>query len=302
MGQQRQHSSWRLGFLGPRGTFTEEAARLYARRLPAALSVELVPGRGIPDLLRAVAAGDLDEAVVPAENSIEGTVAVTLDTLVHDVDVPIVSEVVIPIRHHLLVRRGHEGAPIATVVSHPQALAQCRRYLEARWPGAQVQAAFSTAEAARLVGESDRPGMAAIGNALCADLYGLVVLESDIQDVPDNATRFFVVGTEKRAPTGRDKTSIVFAFAVDRPGNLYHALGEFAQRGINLTRLESRPAKQHLGDYIFFADLEGHAQDPIVDEALRAVRRLCAYVRILGSYPRADYPRGAATQGDGKTD
>lgn len=292
LGQRR-----RLGFLGPRGTFSEEAARLYARRLPVGLSVELVPGRGIPELLLAVAGGDLCAAVVPAENSIEGTVAVTLDTLVHDVDLPIVGEVVIPIRHHLLVRKGYEGAPITTVVSHPQALAQCRRYLQARWPGAQVQAAFSTAEAARLVGESAKPGMAAIANSLCADLYGLAVLESDIQDVPDNATRFFVIGKEEPAPTGRDKTSIVFAFSMDRPGNLYHALGEFAQRNINLTKLESRPAKQHLGDYIFFADLEGHKDDPVVREALAGLRRRCAYVRILGSYPRAEYPRGEAAPG-----
>jgi len=281
----------RLGFLGPRGTFSEEAARAYAGRLPASTRVEFVPYRGIPELLTAAAQGALHAAVVPAENSIEGTVAVTLDTLVHDVDLPIVGEVVIPVRHHLLVRRGSESAPVTTVVSHPQALAQCRRYLQSRWPGAAVQAAFSTAEAARLVGESGAPGMAAIGNALCAQLYGLAVLDSDIQDVAENATRFFVAGRDEPAPTGRDKTSVVFAFAADRPGNLYRALGELAERGINMTKLESRPAKQMLGDYIFFADLEGHKEDALVAEALAGLARRCAYVRVLGSYPRAEYPR-----------
>ncbi|MFS8665336.1 MAG: prephenate dehydratase [Limnochordales bacterium] len=278
----------RLGFLGPRGTFSEEAARVHAGRRPAGQGgTELVAYRGIPELLAAAERGEVQEAVVPAENSIEGTVAVTLDTLVHDVRLNIVGEVVIPIRHHLLVRRGHEDAPVTTVISHPQALAQCRHYLQERLPGVAVQAAFSTAEAARLVGERDTPGLAAIGNALCADLYGLAVLDSDIQDVPGNATRFFVVGHGQPGPTGRDKTTIVFAFAVDRPGNLYGALGELAQRGINLTKLESRPAKQALGDYIFFADMEGHKDDPAVAAALRGLARRCAYVRILGSYPRA---------------
>ncbi|MBO8141076.1 MAG: prephenate dehydratase [Firmicutes bacterium] len=277
----------KIGFLGPRGTFSEEAARKHLAQ--AGLDAELIPYRGIPDLLAAVERAELDWAVVPAENSIEGSVAVTLDTLAHDVDVAIAGEIVLAVRHHLLVRRGHEGWPIHTVVSHPQALAQCRRYLQARLPGVSVQAAFSTAEAARLAGESEEPGLAAIGNSLCADLYGLAVLDSDIQDFPGNATRFFVAGRADRPRTGQDKTSVVFAFAADRPGNLYRALGEFARRNINLTKLESRPAKQLLGDYIFFADLEGHRADPAVAGALEGLRRQCAYVKVLGSYPRADY-------------
>jgi len=285
---------WRIGFLGPRGTFSEEAARLYAagRRDPE--RVELVASRGIPELLASVERGELDQAVVPAENSIEGTVALTLDTLVHDVRLNIVGEVVIPIRHHLMVRQGHEREPVHLVVSHPQALAQCRRYLQRRLGGVEVQAVYSTAEAARLVGERETPGMAAIANALCAELYGLAIIDSDIQDVSGNATRFLVVGHGWPARTGLDKTSVAFAFAQDKPGSLYRALGEFAQREINLTKLESRPAKQFLGDYIFFADMEGHKDDPAVAAALAGLERHCAYVRILGSYPRAEYPRAAA--------
>ncbi|HEY8418242.1 MAG TPA: prephenate dehydratase [Limnochordales bacterium] len=285
---------WRIGFLGPRGTFSEEAARLYAAGRPDAGRVELVAYRGIPELLVAAERGELDQAVVPAENSIEGTVALTLDTLVHDVRLNIVGEVVIPIRHHLMVRRGFEREPVQLVVSHPQALAQCRRYLQRRLPQAEVQAVYSTAEAARLAGEREAPGMAAIANALCAELYGLAIIDSDIQDVTGNATRFLVVGHGFPARTGRDKTSVAFAFAEDRPGSLYTALGEFARREINLTKLESRPAKQFLGDYIFFADMEGHKDDPAVADALAGLERQCAYVRILGSYPRAEYPRGAA--------
>jgi len=320
MGERR-----RLGFLGPRGTFSEEAARQWARQQawtparpvappPAAGGpdvgaahvgprgvdvVELVAYRGIPELLAAAEQGEVHQAVVPAENSIEGTVVVTLDCLVHDVDLPIVGEVVIPIRHHLMVRRGFAGAPVRTAVSHPQALAQCRHYLQRRLPRAALQAAFSTAEAARLVGQSEEPGMAAIANALCAELYGLEIVDSDIQDVPGNATRFLVVGHDQPAATGRDKTSIVFAFKVDRAGNLYRALGEFARRDINLTKVESRPAKQHLGDYIFIADMEGHKDDPAVAAALEALAEQCAYVRVLGSYPRAEYPRTRAGAASG---
>lgn len=315
--EHRRHAERSAGFLGPRGTFSEQAARVYvdaasgrdvpAGRGAASLS-ELVPHRDIPELLHAVHRGDVDLGVVPAENSIEGTVVVTLDMLVHEVDVSIVGEIVIPVRHHLLARNeGDRGADalirsIRTVVSHPQALAQCRRYLHTHLPDAVLQPALSTAAAAQQAAYAaeEHAGTAAIGNELCAELYGLTVLAKDIQDVSDNATRFFVVaGQDGRrgsnlamspGPTGRDKTTVVFGFAADRPGNLHDALGEFANRGINLSKLESRPAKHALGHYLFFADLEGHRFDAIVADALDALTRRCAYVKILGSYARASYP------------
>jgi len=325
-----------VGFLGPSGTFSEQAAREYVANHAAAgpgatragspvarrhSTATLAPYRDIPELLIAVHRGEAAVGVVPAENSIEGTVVVTLDMLVHEVDLSIVGEIVIPVRHHLLVRPSEDGGSpaggladtlrrsITTIVSHPQALAQCRRYLQARFPHAILKPALSTAAAAREAAAAQPGTMAAIGTELCAELYGLTVAAQDIQDASDNATRFFAVtrraasgdagATESgesdlssqlfAGPTGRDKTTIVFGFAEDAPGNLYGALGEFANRGINLSKLESRPTKHALGHYLFFVDLDGHALDPPVAEALAALTRRCAYMKILGSYPKAEY-------------
>lgn len=298
-----------VGFLGPPGTFSEQAARAYLDSISdkgATLPTSLVPYKDIPDLLTAVHHGEVSVGVVPVENSIEGTVVVTLDMLVHEVDLAIIDEIVIPVRHHLLVRSGGGAETemllrsVRTVVSHPQALAQCRRYLQTHLPHAMLQSALSTAAAAQKVGGTADADVAAIGTELCAELYGLTVVAKDIQDVADNATRFFAVTSRELAmrrneavgarPTGRDKTSVVFGFAVDEPGNLYGALGEFANRGLNLSKLESRPTKHALGHYLFFVDLDGHRQDAAVAEALDALARRCAYMKILGSYPKAPYP------------
>lgn len=301
-----------IGFLGPRGTFTEGAARVYVAALrnetgggaqspPGTPEPTLKAYNDIPGLLMAVERGTVAKAIVPVENSIEGTINVTVDTLVHDVDLTIIAEVVLPIRHHLLVRSGTVHDAIRTVVSHPQALAQCRRWLDTNLPGVTVEAALSTAAAAAKAGGEAAPGVGAIGNALCAKLYGLTIIASDIQDESTNATRFFVLRRVGQAvehgrgavPTDGYKTSIAFAFAADGPGNLYGALGEFARHGVNLTKLESRPARQALGQYIFFVDLEGHAQHPPVAAALDALERECTFVKLLGSYERiVDPPVG----------
>lgn len=284
----------KVGYLGPRGTFTEEAATRFLRvndemgegKTPPTL----VPYRTIPEVLTDVEAGRLDLGVVPIENSIEGSVAVTLDVLVHEVDLQINGEVVLPIRHHLMAKRGVTLDQIEGVLSHPQALAQCRRSLDKLLPGVAQSAATSTAEAARIVATADRP-IAALGNSLAASLNDLEILHMDMQDLKGNATRFVVVGMEPSPPTGHDKTSIVFAFGADRPGNLYRALKAFADRHINLTKLESRPAKRSLGDYIFLADLEGHPKDDTIQEALQEVRAECAFFKVLGAYPRIDFPQ-----------
>lgn len=305
-----------IGFLGPRGTFTEAAARQYVAALRAGFATEtrrasetlreeeLRPYDDIPRLLAAVANAEIGTAIVPVENSIEGTVNVTIDMLIHEVDVPVIGEVVLPIRHNLLLRTGYEKNAVHTVISHPQALAQCRRYLDTHLPGVTVEAALSTAAAAARA-ETAPGGIAAIGNELCARLYDLTVVASDIQDESNNATRFFVVGRTKGAkgeagqatvvapavtsPTeDRYKTSVAFAFASDGPGNLYGALGEFAHHGVNLTKLESRPARQALGHYIFLADMEGRADEPSVAAALHALRADCTFVKVLGSYRRVD--------------
>lgn len=274
----------RVGFLGPRGTFTEQALRTQADLADA----ELVPLPTMADVLRAAETGSVDLGFVAIENSIEGTVNVTSDTLAFDVDVLIQREVVIGIQQHLMAVPGTKLADIEFVASIPHATAQCRRFLFEHLPSVVVQAHNSTAEAARAVAEGRVPKVAAIGNALAAELYGLEVLAADIEDHPENQTRF--VGVAPRvvpAPTGHDKTSIVVAQRADRPGSLLAILQEFAARSINLTNLESRPTKKALGDYCFLLDLEGHVADDVVADCLKAIAAKHGTVKFLGSYPSA---------------
>ncbi len=278
-----------IGYLGPQGTFTEQAARRYLEDRPSLKrQAVLQPFRTIPDLLREVAAGRLDVGVAPIENAIEGSVSVTLDALIHEVDLKIIAEIVQPVVHHLMVKPGTLTSEIEAIISHPQALAQCRRSLDKLVPGVEQFAATSTAEAAQHVASAERM-MAAIGTALAAELYGLEIVQSHLEDFSGNATRFVAVGRESGPRSGRDKTSVVFAFRKDRPGNLHRALGSFADREINLTKLESRPAKQSLGEYLFLVDMEGHVSDTPVRAALNEIRELCAFFKILGSFPRVDY-------------
>lgn len=273
----------RGGYLGPRGTFTEEAARDYARRRSGGDT--LIPWADIPDMLRAVDRGELGWAVAPVENSLEGTVPITVDMLVHEITSPVCGEIVVPVRHFLLAPGPSPLDRVERVLSHPQALAQCRGWLERHLPHARREATASTAEAARLVAEMPA-GAAAIGTAAAGEIYGLTVLAEDIQDADGNMTRFLAVGRDVWSRTGRDKTSIAFSFPEDAPGVLYRALGEFARRDINLSKLESRPTRKALGRYLFLADLEGHRDDPAVVEALEALRPRCALFKVLGSYPQ----------------
>ncbi|MCZ7662832.1 MAG: prephenate dehydratase [Thermoleophilia bacterium] len=280
----------RLGFFGPTGTFTEEALRTTLAAAPAAedrAHPELVPFPTIPDTLDAVSGGLVDCAIVPIENSIEGTVSVTVDVLAHEVDdVQIVREVQIPIRHRLIARPGVALRDIETVVSHPHANAQCRSWLRAHLPGIEVEAANSTADAVQRVAASDRP-WAAIGTAIAAEAYGCVVLEKSIEDHDDNETRFILLSrTRERQDLPEPyKTSVVCKILRDQPGALLLILQEFAHRYINLTKIESRPSKRGLGDYIFLIDMEGRVDDPQVTDALRCLACKLLQVKILGSYP-----------------
>jgi prephenate dehydratase len=275
----------RVGFLGPAGTFTEQAL-LTQHDLAAG---DLVPLPSIPAVLAATAAGDVDLGFVAIENAIEGTVTVTVDTLTFGpVDLLIQREVVTPVRLHLLARPGVAVGDVERVLSFPHATAQCRAFLDAHLPGVPTEAANSTAEAARLVGEGADGRSAAIGTELAARLYGLDVLAADVEDHPDNATRFVVVAPSGvPAPTGHDKTTVVVFQHADRPGSLLAILQEFAARAINLTKLESRPTKRALGDYCFVVDLEGHVADELVADCLRDLRSKQPDVRFLGSYPAA---------------
>jgi prephenate dehydratase len=273
----------RIGFLGPPGTFTEQAL-LSQEDLAAE---ELVALPSIPDVLAATAAGDIDLGFVAIENAIEGSVNVTLDTLAFETSLLVQREVVLTVDLHLLVRPGTKLQDVHTVVSMPVATAQVRGFLGRELPGVTTLAANSTAEAARLVGE-DGEGIAAIAPSHAAELYGLDILAAGIEDHPENATRFVAVARSGiPAPTGHDKTTIVCFQRVDQPGSLLAMLQEFAARAINLTKLESRPTKKGLGDYCFIIDLEGHVADELVADCLRDLKAKALDVKFLGSYPAA---------------
>ena len=274
----------RLGYLGPEGSFTHEACRLWAEQELGGRA-ELVGLLSVNRLFEAAAAGEVDEIVCPLENSLEGSVVATIDLWVNESALYQVGELVLPIEHRLLARPGVELAQIRAVLSHPHALAQCRRTLRSLLPGAELRPAASTAEAARQVAASPEP-WAAVAGRPAARLYGLKTLYAPLQDGPENATRFGVFGWRLPPPTGRDRTSLVVGSLDDRPGLLRDLLSEFADRGINLTRLESRPWREGLGRYLFLIDLEGHVLDPPVQEALRGVRQKAGYLRLLGSYRR----------------
>lgn len=274
----------RVGFLGPVGTFTEQAM-LAEADLAAA---EHVPYPLMTDVLFAVRDGAVDLGVVPVENAIEGTVNATVDTLAFDVDLSIQRELLEPVTLDLLVRPGTAVGDVRRVVSIPVASAQCRAWLRATLPDVELVAANSTAEAAATVAASDDPSLAAIANPRAGQVYGLEVAAADIEDHPENQTRFVVVGRDGIPPrTGHDKTSIVVFQQADRPGSLLAILQEFAARSINLTLLLSRPTKRSLGDYCFLLDLDGHVADPVVADCLRTLRATQGTVKFLGSYPAA---------------
>ncbi len=271
----------KVAYLGPPGTFSEEAALAYD---PTA---DLLPLSSIPAVASAVEAKMADEGVVPIENSLEGSVSATLDLLIHESSLLIRHELVLPVDHYLLVKPGTDPRRVRVIFSHPQALAQCRRFIERCFPKAEAVASLSTAAAVEEMINYPDNAAAAIGTRRAAEIYGAEVLAARIQDHPVNLTRFVVLALTDHEPTGDDKTSICFAVAGDdRPGTLVAALQEFAQRQINLTKIESRPSRQGLGKYIFLADLQGHRSDPVVAEALEALRAHCTMIKVFGSYPR----------------
>ena len=276
----------RVGFLGPPGTFTEEAL-LAEADLAAG---DLVPHRSMPEVLAATSAGTVDVGFVALENSIEGTVRQVLDGLIHEHDLLIQREVVLSVHQNLLAPPGTGLADVRRVASIPEAAAQCRRFLARQLPAAEVVAAVSTAEAARVVGSSPPDGTAAIGTSLAAKIYGLEVLAERIEDNADNTTRFVLVAPPSAGipePTGHDKTTIVCFQEQDQPGSLHAILGQFTARNINLTKLESRPTKHSLGDYCFIIDLEGHVDDEVVADCLRDLHAMLRNLKFMGSYPAA---------------
>lgn len=273
-----------IGFLGPAGTFTEEALFTEADYATA----KLMPLSTIEDVLEAVDDGRVDVGFLPIENAIEGTVNATADSLIFDSDLRIQREVVIGVHLNLVAAAGTDPARVRRLLSFPVATAQCRHYLAEHLRGVEVVPTNSTAEAARLLSEDPRDDTAALSPRLAAELYGLEVIAAGVEDHPDNQTRFVAVAaTGVPAPTGHDKTSVVCFQREDHPGSLHGILSEFSARGINLTKLESRPTKRALGDYCFLIDLEGHIGDEVVADCLRVLRAELAGVKFLGSYPAA---------------
>ena len=276
----------RIGFLGPRGTFTEQALRT----MPVAQDAELIDYKTVAAALDAVRKGEVDSALVPFENSVEGSVSATLDELAYGEPLVIVDEVALPVEFALMVRPGTELSDVTLYTTHPHAYAQCREWLAQALPDAHYSAGLSTAAAAAEVADPASRFQAAIGPRIAAEHYGLDILAEDIGDNEAAHTRF-VLASKRRAPdapTGADCTTLVIFIRQDHAGALLEILTEFAVRGINLTRIESRPTKKQLGDYYFSLDIQGHIGEARVGEALAGLHRICLEVRYLGSYPRHD--------------
>ena len=276
----------RYAYLGPEGTFAEQALLT----IPAAAHSDLQPHPTVTAALDAVRKGTADAALVPLENSVEGAVATTLDELAAGEPLIVVREVVLPVSLCLLARAGTELADVRRVATHPHAHAQCRRWLARMLPEALAVPALSTAAGAAALAEGGASHDATISAPIAAERYHLEVLAADIGDNPQAQTRFVLVSRpgSPPIPTGTDRSTLVAYLAEDHPGALLEILTEFAVRGVNLTRIESRPTGERLGRYSFSIDCEGHIDDARVGEALMGLRRVCADVRFLGSYPRAD--------------
>ena len=277
----------RVSYLGPTGTYNEEALLVSS----AGHEIELAPQATIFDAVNAVERGAVERGFVPFENSIEGSVRSTLDAIAFDTsEVRIAGEYDHPIRHNLIVRAGLEPAEVEVVLSHPQANAQCARFIREQLPGAEVRSIASTSEAVRQVAEADGR-WAALGSAAAARAFGCEIIREGVEDVADNVTRFVWLtrGVETTRPPsseGHWRTTLVFSeLGDDRPGALVDALTEFSDRGVNLTRIESRPLRRGLGRYLFFIDIDGDATSAVNGESIAALRTKAETVRVLGSYP-----------------
>lgn len=268
----------RVAFQGEPGAYSEMATMQYFR------SSKLVPMKSLQEVFDALRHGDVDFGVVPIENSIEGSVNETYDLLL-DTDSVVSGEIYQRVRHCLIVNKD-EGSNIRLVYSHPQALAQCRRYLQERKLAAVT--AYDTAGAVKMIKQEKNMQVAAIASRRAAELYNMDILEEGIEDSKNNFTRFLIISKRMTKSTGRDGTSMIFSVK-HIPGALYSILGEFANRKINLTKIESRPTKEKPWEYNFYVDFEGHINDKIIKEAVESIKKKAAFIKILGSYERAEF-------------
>ncbi|OYD09923.1 prephenate dehydratase [Paludifilum halophilum] len=274
-----------VAYLGPVGTFTHEAARALFPGHDQALT----PYSSIPDVLTAVDRGECEYGVVPVENAIEGSVNLTLDWLIHQVEVPITAELIYPISQYLMIHPDQAGRPLNSftrILSHPQALAQTQMYLRKHLPRAALSYVESTADAALRVQENPGEAWVAVGTRSAGELYGLKIVAREIQDVPNNFTRFIAVGKEISCEPGSSwKSSLLVSLPSDFPGALYRVLQSFARHGVNLSRIESRPTKKRLGTYHFFIDAETKLEHPSMKQAIQEVEAWQCRIRRFGSYP-----------------
>lgn len=271
----------KLGYLGPAGTYSEEAAYKYAP------DAEMVPYASIPTVVSAVESREIDQCVVPIENSLHGAITDVLDFLVRTDSVFIAGELAVPIDHCLMVKPGTRIADLKVVYSHPQSLGQSRIYLESTLAHAQAVASLSNAQAVIDMQESNEVA-GAIGPRRAAEIYGAEIIAEAIQDNPNNYTRFVVLDEKDRPPTGRDMTSVAFQFSEDEPGLLYKALGVLKDNSINMIKIESRPTGEKLGRYTFLIDMELHRADPVGRETIETLREMSSWFKVFGSYPRMD--------------
>lgn len=272
----------KLGYLGPKGTFSQEAAEKYINGRDCFTEFDM---NTISDVISAVNNGILDEAIVPIENSLDGAINVTMDMIALDVDLKIQNEVIIDIIENLIVKEGTKIEDIEHIISHPQPIGQCTKYITDNFPKAKIKYVYSTAEAALEVANSNTYNLASIGPAAGAKEYGLQIIKNGIQDGENNRTRFAVLSKKDSEKTGKDKSSIVFS-TENKPGSLFRALDIFGLWDLNMTRIESRPSKSKLGEYIFFIDFEGHRDDQDVKDALKMIKRKTTFYKFLGSYPK----------------
>jgi len=266
----------RVAFLGPRGTFSDQAAKLYFSEAEA----DFIIAKKISDVFRQVISEEVDYGVVPVENSTQGSVPITLDLLLES-DLKVVGEIVLRIKHNLITLNEIPLSEIQIILSKDQALGQCRRFIEENLPNAELIETKSTARAVEMLSKYN--SAAAIGTDLAAEIYHRTILSKGIEDSRNNFTRFFVIGHEETSPTGNDKTSIVFSVK-HVPGALLSALKAFSSRDINLTKLESRPSRLTPWEYYFYTDFEGHVLEDRVKEALKELKNSTLYIKILGSY------------------
>jgi prephenate dehydratase len=265
-----------IGTLGPEGTYSQKAAKQWDEKA----SIQFYDD--IFDTVDALLRNEVHSSIVPIENSVEGSITLTLDLLLEH-ELMITGEVIVRINHCLLSKGKRENIKI--IMSHPQALSQCRKYIKNKFKGVEIRSDLSTSHAAKHAAGSKE--IAAIASAQSAKMYGLEILDENIQDVPDNFTRFIVIGKTTPAPTGNDKTSIIVYLEKNKPGALYEILGEFAGKNIDLTKIESRPTKKALGDYVFYIDIKGHIEDRTIRDTISRIKGKVGMLKVLGSYPAA---------------